>query len=143
MKKTIPRVTPVILALGISLIFASGAHAHHGWSGYDETKPLSLTGTIRDSGYDNPHGFVELEVAGNPAKTWHVVLAPPSRMETRGLPKELLKTGANRHRGWLPGKDQTRRSSRRAHHHRREDHRAPLIKHSWPRRSTRGWAALT
>jgi Family of unknown function (DUF6152) len=93
-KKAILRVAPVILALGISLVFASGALAHHGWSGYDETRPLSLTGTIRDSGYDNPHGFVELEVAGNPAKTWHVVLAPPSRMETRGLPKGMLKTGA-------------------------------------------------
>jgi hypothetical protein len=93
MTKPISRVAPMILALGISLVFASGALAHHGWSGYDETKPLNLTGTIRDSGYDNPHGFVELEVAGTPAKTWHVVLAPPSRMETRGLPKEMLKTG--------------------------------------------------
>ncbi|HTD43995.1 MAG TPA: DUF6152 family protein [Bryobacteraceae bacterium] len=94
MKNTIPRVAPMILALCISLVFAGAAWAHHGWSGYDETKPLNLTGTIRDSGYDNPHGFVELEVAGNPAKTWHVVLAPPSRMETRGLPKEMLKRGA-------------------------------------------------
>jgi len=94
MTKPISRIAPMILALGISLVFASGALAHHGWSGYDETKPLKLTGTIRDSGYDNPHGFVELEVAGTPAKTWHVVLAPPSRMETPGLPKEMLKSGA-------------------------------------------------
>jgi Family of unknown function (DUF6152) len=93
-RKLISGVAPAILALGISLAMTSVAWAaHHGWSGYDETKPLNLTGTIRDSGYDNPHGFVELEVAGNPAKTWHVVLAPPSRMETRGLPKEMLKTG--------------------------------------------------
>lgn len=92
-RKLLSGVVPVILALGLSLVFASVALAHHGWSGYDETKPLNLTGTIRDSGYDNPHGFVELEVAGTPAKTWHVVLAPPSRMETRGLPKEMLKTG--------------------------------------------------
>lgn len=93
-RKLISGLAPVILALGISLAFATAAMAHHGWSGYDETKPLNLTGTIRDSGYDNPHGFVELEVPGNPAKTWHVVLAPPSRMETRGLPKDFLKTGA-------------------------------------------------
>jgi hypothetical protein len=93
-RKAISGVAPLILALGISLVFVGAAWAaHHGWSGYDETKPLNLTGTIRDSGYDNPHGFVELEVAGKPAKTWHVVLAPPSRMETRGLPKEMLKTG--------------------------------------------------
>lgn len=93
-RKLISGVAPAILALGISLAFAGVAWAaHHGWSGYDETKPLTFTGTIRDSGYDNPHGFVELEVPGNPAKTWHVVLAPPSRIETRGLPKEMLKTG--------------------------------------------------
>ena len=93
-RKPIRGVATVILALGISLVFAGSAWAaHHGWSGYDETKPLTFTGTIRDSGYDNPHGFVELEVPGNPAKTWHVVLAPPSRMETRGLPNEMLKTG--------------------------------------------------
>jgi hypothetical protein len=93
-RKVICGVAPAMLALSISLVFTSAAWAaHHGWSGYDETKPLNLTGTIRESGYDNPHGFVELEVAGNPAKTWHVVLAPPSRMETRGLPKEMLKAG--------------------------------------------------
>jgi hypothetical protein len=94
-RKPVRGVAPVILVLGIGLVFACPAWAaHHGWSGYDETRPLTFTGTIRDSGYENPHGFVELEVAGNPAKTWHVVLAPPSRMETRGLPKEMLKAGA-------------------------------------------------
>jgi hypothetical protein len=83
----------MILALGINVVFASGPSLiMAGTAG--ETKPLNLTGTIRDSGYDNPHGFVELEVAGTPAKTWHVVLAPPSRMETRGLPREMLKTGS-------------------------------------------------
>ena len=29
-----------------------------------------------------------------PGKTWNVVLAPPSRMENRGLQKEWLKPGA-------------------------------------------------
>jgi hypothetical protein len=66
------------------------ASAHHGWSGYDSTRPLTLEGTIADSGYEHPHGFVRLEV---PGKTWLVVLAPPSRMETRGLPREMLKPG--------------------------------------------------
>lgn len=38
---------------------------------------------IRESGYEHPHGYLKLEV---PGKTWLVVLAPPSRMERRGLP---------------------------------------------------------
>ena len=66
------------------------AAAHHGWSSYDSSKPLTLEGTIRESGYEHPHGYVRLET---PDKTWLVVLAPPSRMENRGLPREMLKPG--------------------------------------------------
>ena len=65
--------------------------AHHGWSEYDSSKVLKLTGKIVESGYEHPHGHVRLEV---PGKTWHVVLAPPSRMERRGLEKDALKAGA-------------------------------------------------
>ena len=69
--------------------------AHHGWSSYDEEKPVELTGVILESGYDNPHGFVRLKVDGGERKVWHVVLAPPSRMEARGLSREMLKKGAS------------------------------------------------
>lgn len=64
--------------------------AHHGWSEYDSSNALKLSGKILESGYEHPHGFLRLEA---PGKTWMVVLAPPSRMEFRGLPKELLKPG--------------------------------------------------
>jgi hypothetical protein len=64
--------------------------AHHGWSEYDASKPLKLTGKVVESGYEHPHGHVRLET---PGKTWHVVLAPPSRMERRGLEKGALKPG--------------------------------------------------
>ena len=64
--------------------------AHHGWSEYDSSKTIKLTGKILESGYEHPHGHVRLEA---PDKTWSVVLAPPSRMENRGLAKELLKPG--------------------------------------------------
>ena len=79
------------LALLLLLALAPvGAAAHHGWSGYDASKPLTLEGTIREAGYEHPHGYVKLET---PEKTWLVVLAPPSRMENRGLPREMLKPG--------------------------------------------------
>ena len=67
------------------------AFAHHGWSEYDTTQVLKLTGTIEASGYEHPHGFVKLKTAD---KTWLAVLAPPSRMENRGLSKDLLVVGA-------------------------------------------------
>ena len=72
--------------------------AHHGWSEYDSAKVLKLTGKIVESGYEHPHGHVRFEAKREGAtagKTWNVVLAPPSRMENRGLPKEWLKAGAS------------------------------------------------
>ena len=66
------------------------ALAHHGWSGYNSDSPLQLAGTIREAGYEHPHGYIKLEARG---KTWLVVLAPPSRMENRGLPATMLKAG--------------------------------------------------
>ena len=81
------------IALALTLLLALvpvGATAHHGWSGYDASKPLSLEGTIQESGYEHPHGYLKLQTAD---QTWLVVLAPPSRMENRGLPREMLKPG--------------------------------------------------
>lgn len=75
----------------IGLLLAGAALAHHGWANYDETKTLNFTGVIRESGYSNPHGFVKLEVEG---KVWYVVLAPPARMQGRGLDRDMLKEGA-------------------------------------------------
>ena len=74
------RSTPALLLTLLALAPAV-ALAHHGWSSYDSSKVLTLTGTIRKAGYEHPHGFVKLET---PGKIWPVVLAPPSRMENRG-----------------------------------------------------------
>lgn len=78
----------------LSIVLLMGwtpANAHHGWSEYDTAKALKLTGKIVESGYEHPHGHIRFEA---PGKTWTVTLAPPSRMENRGLPKEWLKAGA-------------------------------------------------
>lgn len=77
------------LVLATALL-AAPALAHHGWSEYDSDKGLKLTGKIVEFGYEHPHGHVRLET---PGKTWLCVLAPPSRMENRGLAKDLLKPG--------------------------------------------------
>ena len=83
------RVSRVITGI-LAAAVAAAAWAHHGWSEYDSSKPLTLTGVIKESGYEHPHGHIRLEATG---KTWSVVLAPPSRMERRGLSKDALKPG--------------------------------------------------
>ena len=68
------------------------ALGHHGWSEYDSSKLLKLTGKVAESGYEHPHGHVRMQT---PGKTWNVILAPPSRMERRGLEKGMLSPGAS------------------------------------------------
>ena len=76
----------------LAALVATSASAHHGWSEYNADKPLQLVGVIEESGYVQPHGFVRLKT---PDKSWTVVLAPPSRMESRGLAKDKLVAGQN------------------------------------------------
>ena len=81
-----------LLTTASLLVFGAGRlAAQHGWSGYDESKPLTLTGTIKASGYENPHSFVDLQTNDT---LWHVVLGPPSRMGNRGISRDMLKIGA-------------------------------------------------
>jgi Family of unknown function (DUF6152) len=77
-----------ILALALS-ITPSAALAHHGWSAYGET-PQKISGVIREAQFGNPHATLRLET---PERTWLVVLAPPSRMNARGLTEDSLKVG--------------------------------------------------
>lgn len=81
------------LLFGAALTLSATAQAHHGWSEYDAGRTLTLTGEVAESGYMHPHGYVKLKT---PDKTWLVVLAPPSRMERRGLARESLAVGARK-----------------------------------------------
>lgn len=81
------RVAVMAIAVGLT---ATTAVAHHGWSAYDEKKPLTVDGVIKSSQYTNPHGTMKFEADG---KVWDVVLAPVSRMQTRGLTEQMLAAG--------------------------------------------------
>ena len=78
------------LLAALFMLIAAGAWAHHGWGDYDSTKTLTLEGTVLESAYENPHTVIKLKTA---EKTWVAVLAPPFRMEARGLKNDAIKPG--------------------------------------------------
>lgn len=77
----------------VAAAYVGDVRAHHGWGGYDTATVLTLTGTIEQAGYENPHGELKLKITQPQAKTWVVTLAPPSRMQARGLPASDIKSG--------------------------------------------------
>ncbi|QET06055.1 MULTISPECIES: DUF6152 family protein [Cupriavidus] len=81
-----PRRLLLSLAFAVSL----PAFAHHGWSTYDDTRPLTVTGKVVESHYSNPHATITVEASG---KRWFAVLAPVSRMESRGATADKVAVG--------------------------------------------------
>ena len=76
--------------LTAAMLAATPALAHHGWSGYDNSKPITLAGTVTEVSYTYPHATIKLDVSGKP---WLAVLAPPSRMSSRGISGGDIKVG--------------------------------------------------
>jgi hypothetical protein len=60
------------------------------WTAYDQNKSQKLTGAIKETSYKGPYGTMKIEAD---KKILDVVLAPPVRMDFRGLTIEMLSPG--------------------------------------------------
>ena len=79
-----------LIAAALATALPAVAYAHHGWSSYDATKVLTVTGKFKTVSWTNPHGTATMDWKG---KQWHVVLAPPGRMQSRGLTRAMIAPG--------------------------------------------------
>ena len=77
-------------AAALTALLAGPAAAHHGWSSYDDSKPMTLTGKLTEVKYENPHAMVRIDANG---KRWLAVLAPISRMQARGATADKVAVG--------------------------------------------------
>jgi hypothetical protein len=69
------------------------AASHHGWADYDTERAFTLEGTIRTVEFVNPHVLIRVRPADDSTRTWLAVLAPPSRMNRRGMPSDSVQVG--------------------------------------------------
>jgi hypothetical protein len=83
----------LIWTMALILSAAAPMTAHHGWTVYDETTPVTITGTVRGVSYATPHATLQLQSEGHESQVWQVVLAPPTQMQSRGLTQERVKAG--------------------------------------------------
>ena len=79
-----------LILLVSALALSAPAVAHHGWGSYDAAKPVTVTGPILDSKYENPHATITVKGSD---KAWTVTLAPTSRMSNRGATAEVVAKG--------------------------------------------------
>ena len=79
------------------LLFSVGSSAHHGASVvYDLNQKVSMTGTVTDFQFVNPHVLIFFEVTGEAgtAVVWSAGLTSPNRLaRSDGWSKDTLKPG--------------------------------------------------
>ena len=80
----------ILLTLAALVALTGAAFAHHGWGSYDAVNPVTVEGPILTSKFENPHATITVR---GKDKVWTVILAPPSRMITRGALEKLVKVG--------------------------------------------------
>lgn len=81
----------LLLVVSIFLSGVSFKAFHHGWANYDQTKTLDYTGTVQEFTFENPHATAKVK---DKKKTWLVILAPVSRMNSRGVPSNKIVKGS-------------------------------------------------
>lgn len=86
---------PAILLIAAASVAASAsALAHHGWGSYDAANPVTVSGVIASSKYENPHASITVAESGKePARTWTITLAPTFRMNSRGATQDVVAVG--------------------------------------------------
>jgi hypothetical protein len=85
-------MTRAALASVAFALLTGAAVAHHGWGSYDAVKPLTVSGPILTSKFENPHATITVRGTD---KTWTVTLAPTSRMVSRGATQSVVAIGNN------------------------------------------------
>ena len=84
------------LVLGAGLIVSAGPLlAHHGGSAYDNSKMVTLTGTVKSFDFIQPHPIISLDVkdeSGNMVN-WSVEMTSPNHLVRYGWSGHKLKPG--------------------------------------------------
>ena len=84
----------LLAAAGAAALAALPATAHHSFAMFDQTKQMTLNGTVHEFQWTNPHAFIELDVpSGARTQRWAIELNSPNNLTRQGWKRNSLKAG--------------------------------------------------
>jgi len=86
------------LALAAALaatVPAGPAQAHHSFAMFDQSKEVTVTGTVRQFQWTNPHSYIQLVARDSSGKDveWSMEMGAPMYLYARGWRPSSLKPG--------------------------------------------------
>jgi hypothetical protein len=86
-------VSAAMLVAGLGLPFCS-ALAHHSGAMFDNTRTVTLQGTVKAFQWTNPHSFIQLMVAGpSGTKEWSIEMGSPGQLYRNGWRPSSIRAG--------------------------------------------------
>lgn len=82
-------------ALAMALV-ALPAVAHHSFAMFDQTRTVSLKGSVVQFQWTNPHAFIELDVPNaksGGSEHWSIELNSPNNLARQGWRRTIIKPG--------------------------------------------------
>ena len=89
------RVLNFALIAIAAMLTASSALAHHSFAMFDQSKSVTLHGTVKDFRWNNPHVFIQLLVKteGGSEEEWSIEMTSPEHLARVGWKPGTLKPG--------------------------------------------------
>ena len=91
MRRLVPGLTLVLVGLALSVPLA----AHHGAASFDTEREITLSGTISEWLWANPHCFLKFEAKDETGtvRTWTVETGNPTDVGRQGFRRNSFKRG--------------------------------------------------
>jgi Family of unknown function (DUF6152) len=84
-------------ALVAAVVFAPASleAAHHAAAGIDQTRTVTVEGTVREFRWANPHSWIEMDVVNEDGETevWNFEMNPPSFLVGGGWTRSTIAAG--------------------------------------------------
>lgn len=89
------RATVVLCFAALLLVFATPAYVHHSGAMFERTKEITITGTVSEFNWTNPHSSFKVEVpdANGKIDVWAIEMNGPNNIVRLGWKRSTIKKG--------------------------------------------------
>ncbi|MEJ0067138.1 MAG: DUF6152 family protein [Caulobacteraceae bacterium] len=89
--KPAPKAAAYVLCSFLALAPAGAALAHHSFAMFDQTRQVTVVGTVKEFQWTNPHAYIEVVDASG--TLWSVELNSPNNLLRQGWKRNAMAPG--------------------------------------------------